>query len=93
MKDILVFECGDVKRFAAHVRRSRKRPLGLQLQGPTVTNSHRAEQARVCVCVCVSATIYILLNSREDKRAAQKVLLEVDQEPLESTFTCQRVQR
>lgn len=68
-----------------------KRPLGLQLQGPTVTNSHRAEQARVCVCV--SATIYILLNSHEDKRAAQKVLLEVDQEPLESTFTCQRVQR
>lgn len=68
--------------------REAEAPTGLQLQGPTVTNSHHAEQP-----VCVSATIYILLNSHEDKRAAQKVLLEVDQEPLESTFKCQRVQR
>lgn len=62
--------------------------IGLQLQGPTVTNSHHAEQP-----VRVSATIYVLLNSHEDKRAAAKVLLEVDQELLESTFKCQRVQR
>lgn len=61
---------------------------GLQLQGLTVTNSHHAQQF-----VCVSGTIYVPLNSHEDKRTAGKVLLEVDQEPLESTFKCQCVQR
>lgn len=87
MKDILVFEFGGAKS-AQRLFREAEASTGLQLHGLTVTNSHHAEQS-----VHVSATIYVPLNSPEDKRAAAKVLLEVDQELLESTFKCQRVRR
>lgn len=87
IKDIRVFEFGGAKS-ARRLFGEGEASTGLQLQGLTVTNSHHAEQS-----VHVSATIYVPLNSHEDKRAAAKVLLEVDQVLLESTFKCQRVQR
>lgn len=88
MKDILVFEFAGAKTHAVPLRRSRS------VDWPAAAGPYRNEQSpHRIIRVCVSATIYVPLNSHEDKRAAVKVLLEVDQEPLESTFKCRRVQR